>query len=158
MTNFRTVYFDTSFFVDLERASERVANKCIERLNGLHIRPVCSLIVLVELLKGKGPSSQLHKLFNRIMRFKIDSLRIPQEADWLLLLIPYFPGLKPFAQGFLDNTLEAWTKGASWGYSARVDNNPHLLELIELAKRQGAPSTPEEALPFTEDLLLSIGV
>jgi len=73
------------------------------------------------------------------------------------LLIPYFPELKPFAQGFLNNTLEAWTKGASWGYTARVDNNPHLLELIELAKRQGTPSTPEEALPFTEDLLRKIG-
>lgn len=61
-----TVYFDTSFYVHLERAQAAASKDAIDRLHGVACRPAVSPIHVKELLRGRRDDATCQRLVERL--------------------------------------------------------------------------------------------
>src|SRR5262245_38262065 len=80
-----TIYFDTSFFIDLRDADDEVASSTLSELNALKVRHVLSNVLFRELLFSGAPRSERVRLVERVSRFKEGPLVIG-PGDWAALL------------------------------------------------------------------------
>lgn len=62
-----TVYFDTSFYVHLERAQAAASKDAIDRLHGVGCRPALSPIHVKELLRGRRDDATCQRLLQRVL-------------------------------------------------------------------------------------------
>jgi hypothetical protein len=81
-----TVYFDTSFYVDLARADAGQAVAVLEGLNQLEIRGVFSFDIMDELLAFAGDLKHDQKLFRRLAALSEGFLHL-DNGSWDFLLL-----------------------------------------------------------------------
>ncbi len=81
-----TIYFDTSFFVNLARADDIVARESISELNKLGVRHVISAVLVRELLSNANARGQDTQLFERIQMFEIAPYSSEEGLNWDFLL------------------------------------------------------------------------
>ena len=137
-----TVYFDTSFYIELADAPQRDAEKVICELNDLRIRHVISGQVILELLSNASKPEKDKNLVSRIMRFEIEPLRISssnldspigsEELSWEVLLLK---GKERKALASLFKSIfDLQTHAESWSKLAREDrteDDPKLQKSLE---------------------------
>ena len=82
-----TVYFDTSFFIELGKADENSANKIIDRLNSIKVRHVLSQTVMDELLRRTDTLERDAILFQRVSRLEIEPYLTMAWIKWNMLLL-----------------------------------------------------------------------
>ena len=81
-----TIYFDTSFYINLLRAEDELAFFAIEEFNKLKVRHVLSDVLVRELLSNSNSSGQDAILFERILRFTSPPYVTNDELNWEFLL------------------------------------------------------------------------
>lgn len=74
-----TVYFDAEFYVQLCQAEKAEANRVIDDLNSLNVRPVVSTALIRELLNDEHRNVLEQELVQRVSRFKVS----PYETDYI---------------------------------------------------------------------------
>lgn len=134
-----TIYFDTSFYVDLGRADNEKASKVIRGLNELDVRGVCSLDILREMLPYTAHPGWDARLVERLLRFRQRFLQLDESAWWELLLLRGRERKQAVTQ--IKRTREKMDLAASFSVDAQVgepmsaeemarmtDANPKLLE------------------------------
>ena len=87
MKNQITIYFDTSFYVQLCRLDKAQADELLDKLNMLNVRHVVSDAILKELLSSADRSEKDALLFERVNGFAIPPLLIGDFPFWKALLI-----------------------------------------------------------------------
>lgn len=77
-----TVYFDTSFFIDLGAAEDDDAQIVIDELNHLEVRCVLSPYVFTELARAAGRAANHAKALDRLAAISIPPLDLSPDHDW----------------------------------------------------------------------------
>lgn len=80
-----TVYFDTSFFINLRDANEDEAASAIQSLNHYMVRHVLSDVIFRELITSGAPQDAQIRLVRRVLQFECTPL-VLGPADWLAFL------------------------------------------------------------------------
>lgn len=122
-----TVYFDTSFYVHLERAQAAASKDAIDRLGGVGCRPALSPIHVKELLRGKRDDATCQRLLQRVMAIH-DAPLLLDNPRLDALLAPETERLK-FAQ-HLDATSAPLVKAEAY---AAVGRNSKLARQLDLS-------------------------
>ena len=115
-----TVYFDTSFFINLRDAPEDEALAVIGDLNHLQIRHVFSEVLFRELIFSTVPQEAWFQLVCRIEQLEQAPLNLG-PADWLALLAPDLQR-QQYAHAFrsIDEQLSA-SKSLSMAAGRKLD-------------------------------------
>jgi hypothetical protein len=118
MNEFFTIYFDTQFYVKLANTDETLANKTIDALNNLQVRPVLSQPIILELLKKSSKPDKDKILVERINRFNISSYVAKSlisgnesSLSWDILLLDGQE--REFLSKFLILVKDLWTEAES---------------------------------------------
>jgi hypothetical protein len=82
-----TVYFDTSFFIELALANKELALFTINELNKLHLRHVVSDVIIRELLVRSNLAERDAILVHRVRQFEVDPYLTNPAWIWDDLLI-----------------------------------------------------------------------
>lgn len=83
-----TVYFDTSFYVNLREADEGTALVFLRDLDDLNIRFVLSRPLWQELIRSGASDSDQRRLVSRVQALRRPSLCLEDDLSWLLLCAP----------------------------------------------------------------------
>lgn len=138
-----TVYFDTSFYVDLAKASEEEAERVVVKLNDLAVRHVLSGQIVQELLSNAHSPEKDEMLVDRVSRFRIPPLRISSSSfdkpvdqeslDWEVLRLS--GGLRNATASGLKLIFDLQTQAESWSKLARnssqFQDDPKIKEKAE---------------------------
>jgi len=145
-----TVYFDTSFFVDLARADNELALYTIRELNKFRVRHVVSDVIVRELLVRSNLAERDAILVNRIRQFEVDPYVTNPPWEWgdLLLKGDNRSQLSAIQKQY-DN---ASTRAGVLGALARKQENPERNAAIRNAIRSiseeiGLSTNPSTAIP-----------
>lgn len=87
MSQYPTVYFDTSFYVQLCRADEALARQTIHALNELSVRHVISDVIIRELLTSKDRIDLDEMLVKRVLQFSLPAYSTRDGLMWQVLLL-----------------------------------------------------------------------
>jgi predicted nucleic acid-binding protein len=128
-----TVYFDTSFFVQLSCADESLADTVIDELNSLQVRHVLSETILSELLTKTTVPDRDATLVERVGMFNIPPFQTRADLDWIYLLVT---GQEREAVADAFRRVDAeMVKAVSWSLMARrLANGKPDSRLLESAK------------------------
>jgi hypothetical protein len=138
-----TVYFDTSFYIDLAKASLVEADRVIHELNDLAVRHVLSGQIVQELLSNAHSPEKDGTLVDRVSRFRISPLRISSNSfenpvdqeslDWEVLRLD--GELRSATASGLRLIFDLQTKAESWSKlarnSARFQHDPKIQKKAE---------------------------
>jgi hypothetical protein len=128
-----TVYFDTSFYIQLCNADDVTAADIIKTLNALQVRHVLSETILIELLSRTTVPHRDATLVDRVAAFSILPYRTNEIWEWFYLLVSGKE--REEAATKLKQLDDEMTRAASWGLVARRQgNNKWDAELLEAAR------------------------
>jgi len=83
-----TVYFDTSFYVNLRGLDEPAFPELLRNFDDLDIRLVLSRPLWQELILSKAADGDQQTLYSRIHALRNPTLFLEEDLDWQLLLVP----------------------------------------------------------------------
>lgn len=140
-----TVYFDSSFYIELERADEPEATATIRSLWRLRIRPVVSHALVNELLLNRrGGDASERRMLQRIGELR-EPLRLPAQASWKALELAG-EDRERFA-GLLRDADEVQARAMALGHAAeRIVPADHAA----LARDLGIPDAAMQPGPAAE--------
>ncbi|MEO8650308.1 MAG: hypothetical protein ABI539_14180 [Acidobacteriota bacterium] len=138
-----TVYFDTSFYINLASASPDQAEEVIREINKLSIRHVLSGQIVQELLSNASKPQKDKTLVSRVKQFQLEPLRISssnlespvssEELNWDVLLLD--GNDRKSVASFFKSIFDLQTEAESWSKIARnpkeVGNDPRVQANIE---------------------------
>jgi hypothetical protein len=126
-----TLYFDTSFYVLLCKADDRLAVSTTSLLNSFQVRPVLSDVILRELLSSGDRPARDQLLVNRVRQFNLPPYRTRDDLMWEALLLSGQERVE-FADTLkmLDDMM---TEATSFSIAARREPPPQYAKSIEEA-------------------------
>lgn len=138
-----TVYFDTSFYIQLCNADDATADDIIKALNALQVRHVLSETILIELITRTTVPHRDATLVERVSAFSIPPYKTNKIWEWFYLLVTGTEREEAAAK--LKQLDDEMTRAASWGMVARRQgNNKWVPELLEAAR----PTLREHGFPI----------
>lgn len=152
MTQPCTVYFDTSFYVELCRADDSHSTSIIDELNSMVVRPVISDVIIRELLTSKNRTDLDATLVKRAHQFIFPPYCTRPDLNWDVILLAGEERVEVAER--LRDLDDKMTRATSFSIMARKELNPdQAVKISEAGKpileQFGFPGDPGNDIPQT---------